>query len=213
MKAADTETLRHALVSASDAVIAAEPLLTRTDTVIGDGDHGITVKRGFSVLKKELAEGRFDSPYALFHACGISLLKSMGGSSGVLFGTLFIGGLAEIDGLPELDGNALRACLSAGIRAVMKRGKARAGDKTMADALLYAEEYMQHLPQGETGVEQVLRAAAEGAREGAEQTKAMLPRLGRARNFREQALGVPDPGALSVSILLDGMASALEARI
>ena len=213
MKAADTEALRQALVSASDAVIAAEPLLTRTDTVIGDGDHGITVKRGFSVLKKELAEGRSGSPCALFHACGISLLKSMGGSSGVLFGTLFIGGLAEIDGLAELDGNALRAYLSGGIRAVLKRGKARAGDKTMADALLYAEEYMQHLPPGETGVEQVLRAAAEGAREGAEQTKGMLPRLGRARNFREQALGVPDPGALSVSILLDGMASALEARI
>ena len=212
METADLQDLRQALLSASDAVIAAEPLLTRTDTVIGDGDHGITMKRGFSVLKEELAESRFDSPFALFHACGISLVKSMGGSSGVLFGTLFIGGLAEITGLTELDGNALRAYLCGGIRAVIKRGKARAGDKTMVDALLGAEEYMQRLPRGETGAERILRAAADGAREGAEQTKAMLPRLGRARNFREQALGVPDPGALSVAILLDGMASALEAR-
>ena len=209
MKTADGRALQRAMLSAADAIIAAEPLLTKTDTLIGDGDHGTGMRRGFTALKKEIAEKSFASPYDLFHACGISLVKSMGGASGVLFGTLLIGGLKEIEGRHALDGQALRAWLISGTRAVMKRGKAQAGDKTMVDALLGAEERIKALPV-DAGVDAVMRQAAEGAREGAEETRNMLPRLGRAKNFRADALGTPDPGALSVAILFAGMAAALE---
>ena len=209
MKTADVRDLRQAMLAAADAIIAAEPLLTRIDAAIGDGDHGAGMKRGFSAMKREIAEQHFSSPYDLFYACGVCLVKSMGGASGVLFGTLLIGGLQEIAGLETFDGRALRAWLKGGVAAVMKRGKAQAGDKTMVDALLAAEAQMARLPE-DAGAGAVMRAAADGALEGAQRTREMLPRLGRSKNFRDQALGTQDPGALSVSILFGGMAAVLE---
>lgn len=198
------------MIVAADAIIAAEPELTRVDRVIGDGDHGIGMKTGFTALKAQLQADEFDSPHALFHACGLCLVKSMGGSSGVLFGTLLIGGLDKIQGLSSLDGEAMCAFLGGGIDAVIRRGKAKAGYKTMVDALLPARAYMeQALADGVKDVTGILRAAEAGALQGVEDTKAMMPRLGRSKNFRESAIGWPDPGAISVSVLFGGMAQGL----
>jgi len=208
---ADAGVLKSAMISAADAIIAAEPELTRIDSVIGDGDHGIGMKTGFSALKKELLAGRYETPYDLFHACGLCLVKSMGGSSGVLFGTLLIGGLDEIHGKDSLDSKGLCALFSGGIEAVMRRGKAKPGDKTMVDALVPARACMQEAASGGCSIEELFRAAEAGALNGVEATKRMLPRLGRSKNFREQALGWPDPGAISVSILFRGLADGIAA--
>ena len=209
MQTADTSALKTALIAAADAIIAAEPELTRIDMVIGDGDHGIGMKTGFTALKRELAAKDYPSPYALFHACGLTLVKSMGGSSGVLFGTLFIGGLEPIRALASLDGAAMYAWLSGGIDAVIRRGKAKAGYKTMVDALLPAKAHMEQALSTSADVGAILKAAEAGALEGVEATKAMLPRLGRSKNFRETAIGWPDPGAVSVSVLFGALARAL----
>lgn len=205
MKEADTRAIQAMMISAADAIIAAEPELTRIDQVIGDGDHGTGMKTGFSAMKRELQAGSYPNSYELFHSCGLCLVKSMGGSSGVLFGTLLIGGLEAIKGLDRLNGESLCAFLCGGIDAVIRRGKAKAGDKTMVDALLPAKRRMEER-LGETGdICEILKAAEQGALEGVENTKAMLPRLGRSKNFREKAVGWPDPGAVSVSVLFDGM--------
>ena len=209
MEKADVRALRAMMRSAADAVIAAEPELTRLDTAIGDGDHGAGMKTGFSALRRELTAD-YASPAELLHACGLCLVKSMGGSSGVLFGTLFIGGLEAAAGKDSLDSRDLFACLCGGIRGVMRRGRAKAGDKTMVDALLPAEARMREALSRGCGPAALLRAAEAGAKEGAEATRGMLPRVGRAKNFREQALGLPDPGAVSVSVLFGGMAAGLE---
>ena len=209
MNRADTIALKAAMIAAADEIIAAEPELTRIDMVIGDGDHGIGMKTGFTALKRELQVNDYESPYALFHACGLCLVKSMGGSSGVLFGTLLIGGLEAIRGLDSLDGAAMFALLGGGIDAVIRRGKAKAGYKTMVDALLPAKEHMERALRDTDEVGPVLRAAEAGALEGVEATKNMLPRLGRSKNFRESAIGWPDPGAISVSVLFGGLARAL----
>lgn len=209
MQTADTYALKVALIAAADAIIAAEPELTRIDMVIGDGDHGIGMKTGFTALKRELSENDYPSPFGLFHACGLCLVKSMGGSSGVLFGTLFIGGLEHIRNLDSLDGAAMFAFLGGGIDAVMRRGKAKAGDKTMVDALLPAKAHMERAISKTRSVGGILKAAEVGALEGVEATKAMLPRLGRSKNFRETAIGWPDPGAVSVSVLFGALAGAL----
>ena len=209
MQTADTSALKTALIAAADAIIAAEPELTRIDMVIGDGDHGTGMKTGFTALKRELAARDYPSPYELFHACGLTLVKSMGGSSGVLFGTLFIGGLEPIRALASLDGAAMYAWLSGGIDAVIRRGKAKAGYKTMVDALLPAKAHMEQALSTSADVGAILKAAEAGALEGVEATKAMLPRLGRSKNFRETAIGWPDPGAVSVSVLFGALARAL----
>jgi dihydroxyacetone kinase-like protein len=209
MDKANATALKTAMIAAADAIVAAEPELTRVDMVIGDGDHGIGMKTGFTALRRELLANDYESPYALFHACGLCLVKSMGGSSGVLFGTLLIGGLEAIRGLDCLDGAAMCAYLCGGIDAVIRRGRAKAGDKTMVDALLPAKARMEGALAETNGVADILKAAEAGALEGVEASKAMLPRLGRSKNFRESAIGWPDPGAISVSVLFGGMARAL----
>ena len=209
MRFADTTALKTAMIEASRAIIAAEPELTRVDSVIGDGDHGIGMKTGFNVLIEQLSENNFSTPYDLFHAVGLCLVKSMGGSSGVLFGTLFISGLEEIKDKDSLNGVDMAAFLSGGIQGVIRRGRANPGDKTMVDALLPAESEMNSALKLTDDIGQVLKAAHKGALSGVESTKNMVSRLGRSKNFREQVIGWPDPGAMSVSILLGGLANSL----
>ena len=209
MNRADTAALKAAMLTAAEAIISAEPELTRIDKVIGDGDHGIGMKTGFTAIRRELEKTDYPSPYELFHSCGICLVKNMGGSSGVLFGTLLIGGLEAIRDKDILDGGDICTFLSGGIDAVIRRGKAKAGDKTMVDALLPAKEDMQNALRETRDIDQILAAGEAGALRGVEETKAMLPRLGRSKGFRESALGWPDPGAVSVSVLFGGLKKGL----
>lgn len=209
MHRADTAALQSAMMTAGDAIIAAEPELTRIDMVIGDGDHGIGMKTGFTALRRMLETEAYPSPYALFHACGLCLVKSMGGSSGVLFGTLLIGGLESIRGKDSLDGGDMCAFLRGGIDAIVRRGKAKVGDKTMVDALIPARDRMMEALEHTKDIDQILQAAEKGALEGVERSKDMLPRLGRSKGFRERALGWPDPGAVSVSVLFGGLVKGL----
>ena len=209
MKLAYATDLKTAMISAAEAIIAAEPELTRIDSVIGDGDHGIGMKTGFSVLRENLLETSFTTPYALFHAAGLCLVKCMGGSSGVLFGTLFISGLDVIQDKEALNAADITAFLTKGIQGIIRRGRAKAGDKTMVDALLPAQAEMELALKSSDDIGQVLKAAETGALNGVEATKSMISRLGRSKNFREQVIGWPDPGAISVSILLGGLANSL----
>ena len=189
MNRADTAALKAAMLVAADAIIDAEPELTRIDKVIGDGDHGIGMKTGFTAIRRQLEKTDYSTPYDLFHACGLCLVKSMGGSSGVLFGTLLIGGLEAIRNKDILDGSDMCSFLSGGIDAVVRRGKAKAGYKTMVDALLPAKEDMQKALEETNDIDRILAAGEAGALRGVEETKAMLPRLGRSKGFRESALG------------------------
>ena len=209
MKLADATALKAAMINASEAIIAAEPELTRIDSVIGDGDHGIGMKTGFSVLREKLTEESFATPYELFHESGLCLVKCMGGSSGVLFGTLFISGLEAIKDKDVLNAADVVDFLTKGIQGVINRGRAKPGDKTMVDALLPAQSAMELALKSTDDIGQILEAAETGAKNGVEATKNMAPRIGRSKNFREQALGWPDPGAISVSVLLGGLARSL----
>ena len=209
MKLAYATDLKTAMINACEAIIAAEPELTRIDSIIGDGDHGIGMKTGFTVLRENLLETSFTTPYALFHAAGLCLVKCMGGSSGVLFGTLFISGLDVIQDKEALNAADIAAFLTKGIQGIIRRGRAKAGDKTMVDALLPAQAEMELALNSSDDIGQILKAAERGALNGVEATKSMVSRLGRSKNFREQAIGWPDPGAISVSILLGGLANSL----
>ena len=197
--------LHSALAEAASEIIEAEPLLTEIDTVIGDGDHGSGMKTGFSALKQMLENKSFDNPYDLLHQSGLCLIKTMGGASGVLFGTLFTGGLDTIAGLQNLNAGQLFQYISNGVAAIQRRGRAKPGDKTMVDALIAAVEEMEAQLAKSNRMKDLLQAAYEGAVKGAESTKSMVSRIGRSKNFREKTIGWPDPGAVSVSILFHGL--------
>lgn len=213
MEIVTTDQLRIALISAASEIIDAEPYLTQIDTIIGDGDHGMGMKTGFSMLKQKMENNVFQTPYDLFHESSLCLIKSMGGASGVLFGTFFIGGLEAIKNVENFNAPQLSRFLSEGVEAVQRRGRAKPGDKTMVDALFTAKREMNDRLKTSYKIEDILEAALKGAVEGAENTKSMLPHIGRSKNFREKAIGWPDPGAISVSLLFRGLYNGIIAQI
>lgn len=203
-----TSAFAAALRHVCDLVIASEPALTELDTRVGDGDHGTGMKDGFTELKNVLDTTTFETFHDLTRTTGMALVKSMGGASGVIFGTLFIGGHDAVvapDGsyLEALDAAALRRYFRLSADAISHRGRTKPNDRTMLDALLYAVDAME---QSDTSdIAELMKCAWEGACRGAEATSQMRPRLGRSKNFRDQALGWPDPGAVSTSIIFRGL--------
>lgn len=136
---------------------------------------------------------------------GIALVKTMGGASGVIFGTMFIAGHEGVRDRTQMDARELVEFFRAGAASIAKRGRTSPGDKTMLDALLPAVDAMEQACAQTQDVVQVLAAAYQGALDGVEATKNMLSRKGRSKNFREKTLGIPDPGAVSVSLIFKGM--------
>ena len=194
------------LIYVCDRIIENEPYLTDIDSKIGDGDHGIGMKRGFSHLKEGLQEhGSFASINELFKYSGLELLKTMGGASGVLFGTMFIGGLKQIDISQRLSTRFLSDFFELSLQSIMDRGKAQRGDKTMVDALAPAVVEMKKVAGKGLGIEKALSAAEKSAKQGVEETKDMCAKFGRARQYRDKSLGLQDAGATSVYLIFKSM--------
>jgi dihydroxyacetone kinase-like protein len=178
-------------------------LLTQADKAIGDGDHGVGMARGFEAVRQKVASQEFSRLDQLFKTVGTTLLTSVGGAAGAIFGTLFRGGASNLEDRQVFDSAALAVMLSDGLEAVQARGQASPGDKTMVDALqpaaLKADE-LSSAPLDET-----LVSVTEAARQGMEQTKDMVAKIGKAKTLGERSLGHPDPGALSTYLLLKYM--------
>jgi dihydroxyacetone kinase-like protein len=195
------------LRAAAENVIANEPILTKADQAIGDGDHGIGMARGFgaALLALDQQEGE-QSPGKVFAVFGTAILSNAGGASGAVFGTFFRGvGKALTSELVDL--KALAAAFDQGAKAVMARGNAKPGDKTMLDALAPAVDGINHA-QTEAPAK-AFRIAAAAARTGAEATSNMIAGTGRAKMLGQRSIGFIDPGALTMTLVFEGMASCL----
>lgn len=206
----DGKQVAAMLRAAAETVIANEPALTKADQAIGDGDHGVGMARGFKAALAALERlGDAATPKSAFSAVGLAVLSTAGGASGAIFGTFFQGASKAISA-EWIDAVALAEAVAAGADAVVARGKAKAGDKTMVDALLPAVDALKaHAPEG---ISTALHAAAVAAESGAASTVDMLANMGRAKNLGERARGHVDPGALSMSLVFRGMARAISAR-
>lgn len=205
MERLTTSVLKSALIHVCDLILESEPMLTELDSIIGDGDHGYGMRDGFSELRTMLTNQEFESIYELLRKSGLELVKTMGGASGVIFGTLFIGGLNMAANKSEFEASDVVKFFDESAKSISRRGRTHAGDKTMLDALLPAVEAMYETLAISNRVSDVFAAAYEGALAGVELTKTMVPRLGRSKNFRDKALGLPDPGAVSTSIIFKGL--------
>jgi phosphoenolpyruvate---glycerone phosphotransferase subunit DhaL len=191
------------MLQVAEGMQADKDLLTQADRAIGDGDHGIGMARGFAAVQAALQARECDSVGDLFRAVGTSLLSATGGAAGAVFGTFFRGGAAGLGAATQFDAAALATLLTDGLAAVRERGKAAPGDKTMVDALAPAAERAAALR--DAGLAEALRGAAEAAAQGAEATRDMVARVGKAKTLGERSLGHPDPGALSLSLILKHM--------
>lgn len=201
MNTITTTQLQEALLHACDVIIDAEGMLTELDTIIGDGDHGIGMKTGFSALRTLLQEQQFTDAFTLLKESGMMLIKIMGGTSGVIFGTMFIGGLSAVKDKDPITVQDFAQYIDQGTKAISVRGKVDRGAKTMYDALAEARDSMLNAAAQDADVHAFFLAGAEGAERGAEATKPMQSRMGRSKNFRDRTVGHPDSGAVSTSLI------------
>lgn len=195
--------LQEMLLKVSEKIVASEPLLTELDTIIGDGDHGFGMRTGFSAVAKELTGRAWQSPYDLFKDSGMTLIRVMGGTSGVIFGTLFIGGLSVLEGKETLSVQDFADYIDMGTKSIARRGRTSRGDKTMYDALIEASESLLASASAKESFETAFAKAYEAAKRGVENTKSMLSKKGRSKNFKDKTLGHPDTGAVSVSLIFE----------
>lgn len=200
----DTSSVSAWLKDFADVIHDNADLLTDLDREIGDGDHGSNMDRGMKAVA-ELESASFATPADYLKKIGMTLVSTVGGASGPLYGTFFLrlatswGDAATAEGL----GKALRA----GLDGILARGKAEVGDKTMVDALTPAlAAYDEHV---EEGISAALNAAGVACAEGRDATIPLVARKGRASYLGERSAGHQDPGATSVTYLIEAAARNL----
>ncbi|MDT0350199.1 dihydroxyacetone kinase subunit DhaL [Pseudonocardia charpentierae] len=183
--------------------------LTRLDSEIGDADHGSNMRRGMTAVVGKLDAAPDAAPAALLKSAGMTLVSTVGGASGPLYGTFFLRMGTSAGDRAEFDGAAFAAALRAGLEGVLTRGKAQLGDKTMVDALTPAVDALDAALADGASLKDALRAAATAAREGADATVPLVARKGRASYLGERSAGHRDPGATSTTLLLEAAAESL----
>lgn len=195
-------------VKASAAVIAENRVeLITLDREIGDGDHGENMDRGFSAVLPKLDDVAADAlPADVLKLVATTLISTVGGAAGPLYGTAYLKAAGAVAGLAELDGTAVAALLRAARDGIVLRGKAESGDKTMVDAWTPAVDAADAALAGGASEQKILESAADAAAAGAEATEPLVARKGRASYLGERAIGHRDPGAQSTWLLLQAAA-------
>ena len=182
-------------------------MLTDLDRQIGDADHGSNMERGMTAVAA-LDAGDHDDAASLLKATGMTLVSTVGGASGPLFGTFFLR-FASAANTGELSAEQIGDGLRAGLAGVVARGKAVEGDKTMVDALAPAVRAYDEAVAAGASTKEALAACATAAAAGRDATIPMIAHKGRASYLGERSQGVADPGATSIALLLDSAARTL----
>ena len=196
---------------AGEAVRAEGDYLTQLDAAIGDGDHGVNMKRGFDAVGKALA-GQDGSvpPGRLLILAGKTLVSTVGGASGPLWGSALRGAGRALGDAPEFDAPELVDALDAALAAVKDLGAAVPGDKTMVDALEPAVAAMRATSETGGSLSDTVAAGADAAETGARDTVPMQARKGRASYLGERSIGHQDPGATSAMLILRALQRAVD---
>ncbi len=190
-------------------VVENKDYLTRLDSDIGDADHGINMARGMQAVVAALDAEQFSGIADLFKKVGMTLVSTVGGAAGPLYGTYFLRFAAAAGDAAELTPAGLGDALVAGLGGVVARGKPEAGDKTMFDAMAPATAaYTEAVAAGDD-LAAALGKAAAAAERGRDSTIPMLARKGRASYLGERSIGHQDPGATSTAMLFTAAVATL----
>ncbi|WP_153398374.1 dihydroxyacetone kinase subunit DhaL [Ornithinicoccus halotolerans] len=183
--------------------------LTDLDRAIGDGDHGSNMTRGTARCAQLTDEQTFTGPGDYLKKVGMTLVSTVGGASGPLYGTFFLRMATSLTEVDDVGPEQLGTALEAGVEGILTRGRAERGDATMYDALAPAlESYRQAVADG-ADLAGALAAAAKAAAEGRDATTDMVARKGRASYLGDRSRGHLDPGAASATLLLESAARTL----
>ena len=184
--------------------------LTELDSAIGDADHGINMERGFKKVMSQLPGVADKDIGSILKTVSMTLISSVGGASGPLYGTLFLRSGTAVAGKQELTDEDMVGLLQAGLDGVRERGKAQPGDKTMLDVLSPAVRAFQQAVVGGKGTLQAMQQAVAAAEQGMKETTPMLAKKGRASYLGERSIGHQDPGATSSYLMLKSLLAILE---
>ena len=199
------DTVRWIKAFASDVADNRE-YLTRLDSAIGDADHGINMNRGLQATLGKLEAVSTGDIGSLLKTVGMTLVSTVGGAGGPLYGTFFLQLGTSTAGKSELTLEDWAAALEAGVNGVQMRGKAQPGDKTMLDALVPARDALKAAIGDGVPLGDALRRSATAAEEGMKATIPLVARKGRASYLGERSAGHQDPGATSSYLLLKAAA-------
>jgi len=183
--------------------------LTRLDTEIGDADHGLNMNRGFNKVVEKLPSVADKDIGFILKNTGMTLLSSVGGASGPLFGTFFIRAAQAANAKQSLDLEELHQVMQQGVEGVVMRGKAEPGDKTMCDVWWPVVASLGQSARQQLNLADALDIAVGEAEKAVESTITMQARKGRASYLGERSIGYQDPGATSVMLMIKTLAQVV----
>ena len=186
----------------ADVIAENKEYLTQLDSAIGDADHGINMNRGMQAVIGKIGDVPNGDIGNLWKTVGMTLVSTVGGAGGPLYGTLFLQLGAATAGKAELEAADWALALDKGVEGVQMRGKAEPGDKTMVDALIPARDAFRQAVDDRESFEDALRRSAAAAEDGMKATIPWVARKGRASYLGERSAGHQDPGATSSYLLL-----------
>lgn len=201
MAAAEERVLAW-LRRSADVLHEQRTYLTELDAAIGDADHGINMDRGFTAVMEKLAHTGDADSASILKTVGATLVSTVGGASGPLYGTAFLRAGTALAGKHELQPEDVVAAFTAAVEGIQSRGRAQRGEKTMLDALGPALDALKAALDSGQGLAAALGAAADAAEAGATATIPLLATKGRASYLGERSIGHQDPGATSSALLL-----------
>ena len=197
-------------LEATAAVLEANKgYLTDLDSAIGDADHGTNMDRGFKKVMEKLPTVADKDLGNILKTVGMTLISSVGGASGPLYGTFYMRGGMAADAKEELDADDLVNVLQGAVDGIVQRGRAQPGDKTMVDALLPALAALKQAVADGQELPAAVAAAVAAAEQGMKDTIPLQARKGRASYLGERSIGHQDPGATSSHLILNALLGVL----
>jgi dihydroxyacetone kinase phosphoprotein-dependent L subunit len=204
----DAKTFRAWILGAAKLVTDNAEHLTHLDAAIGDGDHGLNMRRGFDAAVLMIEATDPATPGAVLDTVGRALISKVGGASGPLYGTGFRSAGKSLGTDPVVSAEQLGAALQAALAGIQQLGGASEGDKTIVDALAPAVSAYHAVVSGGGGIAEATRAAADACSRGLAATVPLAARKGRASYLGSRSMGHEDPGAASMTLILDALAAA-----
>ena len=205
----NTEQLIAVIHQIAEKIEAEKAFLTELDNVIGDGDHGINLARGFGEVEKKLDSLKDKEPGDVLKSVGMTLVSTVGGASGPLYGTGFMKLGGAVRGKDSLTVPDFLAGFQQAIEGIMQRGRSTKGEKTMLDAMIPAKEAMESTWNATQDPKAAYAAGNSAAKEGVAFTKTIAATKGRASYLGERSIGHQDPGATSFTMLLEIVGGAV----
>lgn len=198
-----TEKLIAVVRKIAEKIESEKDFLTELDNVIGDGDHGINLARGFGEVEKKLDALADKEPAEVLKSVGMTLVSTVGGASGPLYGTGFMKMGMALKGKEEIRTADFLEAFRAAIEGIQMRGKSTKGEKTMLDAMIPAKEAIEKAWKEDADAKAAFAAGIAAAKEGVEFTKTIAATKGRASYLGDRSIGHQDPGATSFTMMLE----------